>query len=123
MPASITEVSGTSKASAAAMAFGFGDITLPALPPPTIAKSIAVLEMQARWAIAKAMGETVITATSTNTPTEVKMRVARASASSARVSPTFLTIVSAIEVAAPDSISTPANTPAARIRSTAVTIP
>ncbi|SVK54360.1 Uncharacterised protein [Acinetobacter baumannii] len=47
MPAIITEVSGTWKLSAAAMVFGLGDITLPALPPPIIASRIAAREMPA----------------------------------------------------------------------------
>src|SRR5699024_5431210 len=44
IPAAMTDVSGTLKASAAAIAFGFGDIILPALPPPIMASKIAVLE-------------------------------------------------------------------------------
>ncbi|MNH19152.1 hypothetical protein D3C79_788780 [compost metagenome] len=64
-----------------------------------------------------------MTATSTKTPTAVRIRVARARASRARVSPSLRTMVSAMVVAAPDSIKTPASTPAARIRITAVVIP
>ncbi len=78
------------KLSAAAMVFGLGDITLPALPPPTIASKMAILEISARCAMARAIGETVITATSINTPTAVSSIVATASASRARFSPTFV---------------------------------
>nr|PRK56284.1 hypothetical protein BV173_00894 [Haemophilus influenzae] len=105
------------------MAFGFGDIILPALPPPIMASKIAAFDKSLRRDNAKAIGETVITATSTNTPTAVKIIVASAKASKARVSPNLLVMVSAMEFAAPDSISTPANTPAAKIRITAVVIP
>ncbi len=105
------------------MALGLGDIILPALPPPTIASKIAALDKPPRLASASAIGATVITATSTNTPTVVSIMVASVSASSARVSPSFFTMVSAITVAAPDSINTPASTPAAKMRITAVVMP
>jgi hypothetical protein len=98
-------------------------MTLPALLPPTIANKIAIFDKLARCAMANAMGATVITATSTKTPTAVSIIVAIASANKARVSPTFLIMVSAIDVAVPDSISTPAKTPAARIRNRAVKCP
>ena len=123
IPAAITEVSGRWKASEAAIAFGFGDIKFPALPPPIIASKIAGFDKLPRFANANAIGETVITATSTNTPTAVKIIVESTKASNARVSPNFFTMVSAMVLAAPDSINTPANTPAAKIRITAVVIP
>ena len=123
MPATITEVSGILNVSEAAIALGLGDIRLPALPPPIIATKIAILDKSTRCAKASAIGDTVITATSINTPTAVKISVATANASKARVSPSFFTMVSAMTVAAPDSINTPANTPAAKIRITAVVMP
>src|SRR5690625_1928235 len=102
IPAAITDVSGTLNASAAAIEFGFGDIIFPAFPPPIIASKIAVLERPARLPIAKAIGATVITATSMNTPTVVKIMVAIANAKSAFFSPIALIIDSAIVEAAPD---------------------
>ncbi|MNV89350.1 hypothetical protein D3C71_1836340 [compost metagenome] len=71
----------------------------------------------------RAIGATVITATSINTPTAVRISVATASANSARVSPTLRTMVSAMVCAAPDSINTPASTPAAKMRITALVMP
>ena len=97
------------------MVFGFGDIIFPALPPPTMANNIAGLLKPDLWAIAKAIGDTVITETSTKTPTIVKTIVAIAKAIRALDSPIFATIVSAILAAAPDSIKTPASTPAVSI--------
>ncbi|SIC15483.1 Uncharacterised protein [Mycobacteroides abscessus subsp. abscessus] len=123
IPAAIMLVSGILNASDAAMAFGFGDIILPAFPPPIMASNIAVLLIPALCAMASAIGATVMTATSTNTPTAVKIIVAAANASNALVSPSFFTIVSAMTDAAPDSISTPARTPAAKIRRTAGMMP
>lgn len=41
IPAAIMDVSGTLKASEAAIALGFGDIMFPAFPPPIIANKIA----------------------------------------------------------------------------------
>lgn len=119
----MTDVSGTWNESEAAMALGFGDMTLPALPPPIIASKMASFDSPARLAIESAIGATVITATSIKTPTAVRIIVAMAKASRARLSPTFFTTVSAIVFAAPDSISTPASTPAARMRSTALVMP
>ena len=59
--------------SAAAIALGLGDIKFPAFPPPIIAKRMAGFDKSVRRASAKAIGETVITATSINTPTAVKI--------------------------------------------------
>lgn len=42
---SITDVNGTPNASEAPIAFGFGDIISPDLPPPIIASKIAILEI------------------------------------------------------------------------------
>ena len=91
----------TSKFSAADIVFGFGDIMLPALPPPIIAKSITIGEYPNFLAIASAIGATVITATSTKTPTPVNIIVDRASANNALFSPNVLIIWSAILAAAP----------------------
>ena len=123
IPAIITDVKGRWNVSAAAIALGLGDIKFPAFPPPIIAKRMAGFDKSVRRASAKAIGETVITATSINTPTAVKINVANANANNALVSPNLFVMVSAMVLAAPDSISTPANTPAARIRMTAVVIP
>ena len=105
------------------MALGLGDIKFPAFPPPIIANKTADFDKLVRRANASAIGETVITATSINTPTAVKISVAKAKANNALASPSLCVIVSAIVLAAPDSMSTPASTPAAKIRITAVVIP
>ncbi|MNC78303.1 hypothetical protein D3C75_1304780 [compost metagenome] len=54
-----------------------------------------------------------------NTPTAVMIIVAKAMEKSAIRSPSFLTMVSAMRSAAPDSIRIPASTPAASTRTTA----
>ena len=48
IPAIIIDVSGIWNASLAAMAFGFGDIMLPAFPPPIMASNIAMRDKSAR---------------------------------------------------------------------------
>lgn len=96
IPAAITLVKGSSKASEAAIVLGLGEMMFPAFPPPIIAKRMAGLDSLARKAIASAIGATVITATSINTPTAVKTKVASAKAIRDLDSPTRVTIVSAI---------------------------
>ena len=123
IPAAITEVKGKLKASDAAIALGFGDIIFPDFPPPIIAIKTAVLDRFVLLAIAIAIGATVITATSINTPTIVKIIAEITIAITAFVSPSLLTIVSAIFFAAPVSIKTPAKTPAVIILKIAGIIP
>ena len=123
IPAIITEVKGILKASAAAIALGFGDIIFPAFPPPTIAIKTPVLERFVLFAIAIAIGATVITDTSINTPTIVSIIVDKTIAIIAFDSPNFSIIVSAILLAAPVSIKTPAKTPAVIILNIAGIIP
>ncbi|MNN83496.1 hypothetical protein D3C81_2005410 [compost metagenome] len=65
-----------------------------------------------------AIGATINTATGINTPTAVIIIVARARARIALPPPNFLTMAWAIVSAAPDSIITPASTPAASTRRT-----
>ncbi len=90
--ATIKDDNSTPKFSAAAMVLGFGDIIFPALPPPIIAKSITIGEYPNFFAIARAIGATVITATSINTPTAVSIMVDNAMANSALFSPKLFTI-------------------------------
>ncbi|MNP62077.1 hypothetical protein D3C76_1573220 [compost metagenome] len=92
---------------------------LPALPPPTSASSKAVLEMPIFLPTDKAIGATIMIATVMNTPTAVIIIVASAIDNNAFFSPSLSTMVSAIRSAAPDSINTPASTPAASTRTTA----
>ena len=70
-----------------------------------------------------AIGDTVITAISINTPTAVRTNVDITKANIALFSPNLSTIVSAILLAAPVSISTPAKIPAVIIRKIAGIIP
>ncbi|MNJ41337.1 hypothetical protein D3C77_362570 [compost metagenome] len=105
---------------AAAIVFGFGEIMLPALPPPDNATSSATLEYPILLPTDSAIGATINTATGMKTPTAVIIIVAKASDSIALVPPSLSTINLAMVSAAPDSIITPAKTPAAIIR---ITVP
>ena len=57
------------KFSAAMMVFGLGDTILPHFPPPIMAISSTDGDSPRRFPMDKAMGATVITATSIKTPT------------------------------------------------------
>ena len=122
-PASIKLVNGTWRASAAAIVFGLGETKFPAFTPPIIANKIHNLEKLVFLPICKPIGATVRAATSPKTPIPVSIKVDIVKATSDFLSPNILTIVSAIFPAAPDSISTPASTPAVIIRSKAELIP
>ncbi|MNL37112.1 hypothetical protein D3C87_1592360 [compost metagenome] len=117
-PASITWLRSRSNPRAAAIVFGLGEMIFPAFPPPESASSSAVLEIPILLPTDKAIGATISTATGINTPTAVIIIVASASARMALLPPNFFTIAWAIVSAAPDSIITPANTPAASTRRT-----
>lgn len=93
---------------------------LPALPPPDRATNNANLEIFMRLPTSRAIGATIKTATGINTPTAVMIIVASASDKIAHFSPNLVTIALAMAFAAPDSIMTPAKTPAA---STLTTVP
>ena len=114
----MTEVRGCSKASETAMVLGLGEMILPALPPPIMATRIPLLERPARLPMASAMGATVITEISTKTPTAQMIIVAAAMAATARFSPSFSTMVSAIFSADPVLIRAPASIPLVRILKT-----
>ena len=90
----------------------------PALPPPIIANKIPALERFAFFAMAMAIGATVITAISMKTPTAQIIIVAIAIAAIARFWPSFFTIVSAIVSAEPVLINAPAKIPLVMIRRT-----
>ena len=100
------------------MVFGFGEMTLPALPPPIMASRSAGTGMSARRPIASATGATVMTAMSTNTPTAVTISVASATAARAKREPQPATTASAIFAALPVFTSAPTSTPETRMRST-----
>ena len=119
----MTDVKGTPNDSEAAIAFGFGETIFPDFPPPIIAINIDVFEILTLFARAIAIGDTVITDMSTNTPTAVSTNVDITKANIALFSPSLSTIVSAILLAAPVSISTPAKIPAVIIRKMAGIIP
>ena len=114
----ISAVRSTLKASAAAIVFGFGEITFPALPPPTMASSRDETGNPARLPTASATGATVMTAISMNTPTAVTIIAASAIATIANLEPSILTIESAMRSALPVFTSAPANMPDVRMRST-----
>ena len=122
-PANIIDVKGILNASEAAIALGLGDIIFPAFPPPIIAMRMEVFEILIFFASASAIGATVMTAISINTPTAVSIHAEITKANSAFDSPRVLTIVSAILLAAPVSIRTPANIPAVTILKIAGIIP
>jgi len=111
-------VRSTLNASAAAIVFGFGDMTLPAFPPPTIARRSAGTGRRARLPTASATGATVITAMSMNTPTAVTIIAANAIATSAKRAPSSLTMESAMRSALPVFTSAPAKMPDVRMRRT-----
>ena len=100
------------------MVLAFGEIMLPALPPPDSATSSANLEIWLRSPTSSAIGATIKTATGINTPTAVIIIVAKDNAKIAIRSPKRSTIVRAIVLAAPESIMTPAKTPAAKTLTT-----
>ena len=110
-------------ASEAAIVFGFGEIIFPAFPPPIIANKIPAFDKFAFFAIAIAIGATVITAISINTPTAQIIIVAIAIAATALFSPNFFTIVSAIVSAEPVLIKAPAKIPEVIILNTGDIIP
>lgn len=114
----ITAEGWMSKPEAAAMVLGFGEMMLPALPPPESATSSANLDTCIFEPTSMAMGATISTATGMNTPTAQMTIVASANAKIASFSPKVTTMVWAMRLAAPDSIITPANTPAASTRTT-----
>ncbi len=116
--APISEVSSILKASAAAIVLGFGEMMLPALPPPIIATRSALTGSFALRPTASATGATVITAISMNTPTAQTIIVDRATAVSANRAPSAPTIASAIFAALPVFTNAPTRTPEARIRRT-----
>ena len=111
----MTDVSGCSNASETAIVFGFGEMILPALPPPIIATRIPLLESPARLPMARAIGATVMTEMSTNTPTAQMIIVATEMAATALCSPSFSTMVSAIFSADPVLMRAPARIPLVRI--------
>ncbi|MPM86515.1 hypothetical protein SDC9_133604 [bioreactor metagenome] len=92
MLAAIKDDNSIPKFSAADIVLGFGDIILPAFPPPIIANNITIGAYPNFLAIASAIGATVITATSTNTPTDVSIIVDSANANNALFSPKVLII-------------------------------
>ena len=100
------------------MVLGFGEIIFPALPPPIIASKIEGLLKSAFFAIAIAIGATVITEISINTPTAQIIIVATATETKAYLCPNFCTITSAIFSAEPVLIRAPAKIPDVSIRST-----
>ena len=114
----INAVRSIPNASDAAIVFGFGEMMFPALPPPIIASKIPALERFAFFAMAMAIGATVITAISMKTPTAQIIIVAIAIAAIARFWPSFFTIVSAIVSAEPVLINAPAKIPLVMIRRT-----
>ena len=91
---------------------------LPALPPPDKATNKDNFEICILRPTSRAIGATIKTATGIKTPTAVITIVARANAKIANRSPNLLTIVRARVSAAPESIITPANIPAANTRRT-----
>ena len=101
-----------------AIVLGFGEIILPAFPPPIMANKTDGLLYPAFSAIAMAMGATVITEISTKTPTAQMIMVATATDTRAKRCPSFLTITSAIFSAAPVLMRAPAKIPEVRMRST-----
>ena len=111
----MTDVRGCSKASETAIVLGLGEMMFPALPPPIMATRIPLLERPARFPIARAIGATVMTEMSTKTPTAQMIMVATAIAATARFSPSFSTMVSAIFSADPVLIRAPARIPLVRI--------
>ena len=115
MFAAITVVRSSLKASATAIVFGFGEMTLPALPPPTIARRSAGTDKFAFLPTASATGATVMTAMSTKTPTAVTIIAASATATRAKRVPSPATMTSAIFAALPVFTSAPTRTPEARI--------
>ena len=116
----IREVRLILKASETAMVFGFGEMMLPAFPPPIIARSSDCLLYPASSPIASAIGATVITEISINTPTAQMIIVARATAKSALRLPSFRTMTCAIFSADPVRMSAPARMPEVMIRRTEV---
>ena len=112
----IREVRSTPNASDAAIVFGFGEMILPALPPPIIARSIPLLDNPALLPMAIAIGATVITDISTKTPTAHIIIVAMDMAATALFCPSLFTMVSAIFSADPVLISAPARIPEVKIR-------
>ena len=104
------------KFSAAMMVFGLGDTILPHFPPPIMAISSTDGDSPRRFPMDKAMGATVITATSIKTPTVHSNIAARAKAANTRFSPSVLMMALEIVVAAPVLISMPDSTPAVRMR-------
>ena len=115
-PAIITSLRGKSKPFAAAIVFGLGEIILPALPPPDKAINNDNLLIPVLFPTDRAIGATINTATGMNTPTAVITIVDNAKDKIAFFSPSFCTMALAIDSAAPDSIITPANMPAAKTR-------
>jgi len=93
---SMTAVRSTLNASDTAIVFGLGEMMLPALPPPIMARSTPLFERPASSPIARAIGATVITEISINTPTAQMIIVAIAIAATARLLPSLSTIVWAI---------------------------
>ena len=105
------------------MVLELGEIILPALPPPIIAKTMASLGNPAFLPMARAIGATVITVTVIKTPTPHIIIAARPMARKARFDPSLLTISSAIFSAEPVIMSAPAKIPDVNILKTADTIP
>ena len=108
---SMTEVKSTWNASETAMVLGFGEMIFPAFPPPTMARRTPLFERPAFSPIARAIGATVMTEISTKTPTAQMIMVAMAMAATARLSPSFSTMVSAIFCAEFVLIRAPASMP------------
>ena len=98
---------------------GLGEMIFPHFPPPTMAISNTDGEMPSRLPMDRAMGATVITATSINTPTAHNNIVASANAKNTRLSPNVRMMAFESVAAAPVLISTPDKTPAVRMRITA----
>ena len=112
------DVRSTLKASEAAIVLGFGEIMLPALPPPIMASRRLSFGSFALFPIARAIGATVITEMSMKTPTAQMIIVAMAMAATAFFSPILSTMVSAIFCAEPVLISAPARIPDVMMRRT-----
>ena len=111
-------VRSTPNASDAAIVFGLGEMMLPALPPPIMASSTPGFERLVFLPMLSAMGATVMTEISIKTPTAQMIMVAMEIAATARFSPSFVTMVSAIFSAEPVLIRAPARMPLVRMRST-----
>ena len=121
-PAPMTCESPAPRLSEAAMVFGFGDMMFPHLAPPVIATKIRGRETLFRATSISAIGATVMTAMSTKTPAQLRIIVESAMARYVFFSPRPRTMYPEREAAAPDLISAPLRTPAARILRTAGTM-